>query len=182
MARPGPHGTPGKATAANTATHSIPPDLPADLMANQIAAAEARAASGDYAGAREIAHQARRTDDLDFRPVYLLAQLAELEGDDAEAVRQLAQVLYLAPDYIPACLDTAAHLERLGDPNRAMRHRRAARRLLEAQADEQALQPPYQNLRVGTLKTYLDELLNAADAEQDMLGSEAEQAAPTQVK
>jgi tetratricopeptide (TPR) repeat protein len=113
-------------------------------MANLIAAAEARAARGDYAGAREIAQQAQRADALDYRPIYLLAQLAEIEGDDAEALRKLAQVLYLAPHFIPACLDTAAHLERLGDPDRAMRHRRAARRLLEAQPDEQAMQPPYQ--------------------------------------
>lgn len=170
-----PHGTTDTAIRTTTAAHSAA----ADRQANLIAAAEARAARGDYAGAREMAQQAQRADALDYRPIYLLAQLAEIDGDDAEALRKLAQVLYLAPHFIPACLDTAAHLERLGDPDRAMRHRRAARRLLEPEPDDQAMQPPYQGIRIGTLKAYLDELLTVADAEHDMIGSNTEQPATT---
>jgi hypothetical protein len=41
------------------------------------------------------------------------------------------------------------------------------------------MQPPYQGIRIGTLKAYLDELLNAADAEHDMIGSNTEQPATT---
>lgn len=175
-AQPGRQGSTGSATRTTRAACAPAPDPQTDL----VAAAEARAARGDYAGATEIARQAQHAATLDHRPIYLLAQLAEIEGDHAEALRKLAQVLYLAPDFIPACLDTAAHLERLGNLDRAMRHRRAARRLLESQPDERAMQPPYQCMRIGALKTYLDELLNAADAEQDMIGSDAEHPAEKQ--
>ncbi len=145
---------------------------------DSLAAAETCAARGDYARACDLAREAQRAAPLDYRPVYLLAQLAEIEGDNAEALRRLSQVLYLAPDFVPACLDTAAHLERLGETDRAMRHRRAARRLLEAQPDEQAMEPPYQDIRVGTLKAYLDELLNTVDARQDMIGSDTQPVPP----
>lgn len=109
-----------------------------------------------------------------FSPPYLLAQLASLENDDAEAVRQLTRVLYLEPGFIPAYLDSAAHLERLGATDRAMRHRHAAHRLLETQADEQALPAPYQDIQVGTVKAYLGDLLAESDTGHDVIGPDAE--------
>lgn len=91
-------------------------------------------------------------------PVQLQAQLAEIDDDLPEAMRLLSRVLYLAPDFIPAYLDCAANLERLDAPERARRHRRAARRLLADRGDDQPL-PPYTDLNVSALKAYLDGLL-----------------------
>lgn len=170
-------GATGSPTSA-TATSELTPDLG---IAELLAAAEASAAIGDYAHAGELARQARGRDALDYRPVYLLAQLAELESDDATAVRLLAEVLYLDPHFIPAYLDSAAHLERLGATDRAMRHRHAARRLLETIPNEQALPAPYQDIQAGTLKAYLGDLLAGVDTGRDLIGSDTE-ARPLQVE
>ena len=165
-------------TAANRHAATSAPARVTPLPTDSLAMAEVHAAQGDYARAAEFARQAQQADALDYRPLYLLAQIAEMQGDDGEARRRLAQVLYLAPDFVPACLDTAAYLERQGDTERATRHRRAARRLLDRQPDEQTMEPPYQAIRIGTLKAYLDELLGTADARQDMIGRDADSLTP----
>ena len=150
-----------------------------DTVEALIGRAAQAAERGDYATATNAAMRARQLTPVDYRPVYLLAQLAELQDDHVEAQRLLAAVLYLAPEFIPAYLDAAAQSDRLKQAASALRHRRAARRLLSQLPPDEALSPPYQHLSVAMLADYLDELLSEPKAE-DMIGGDAEDASVTQ--
>jgi chemotaxis protein methyltransferase CheR len=161
MGRAAPGPGPVAVTDPDRAPADIPGPTPPSADApppSMLADAEACAAAGDYPRATEQARTAACAAPLDHRPVYLLAQLAELEGRHAEALGHLKHVLYLAPEHLPAYLDAAVLHERLGEPERARRHRQAARRLLDACTVDAPLPAPYHHLTAGQLRDYLDSL------------------------
>jgi len=103
--------------------------------------AQALADRGDYKAAEDTCREALNADILQPAPHFLLAQLAQLQGNYQEAEAQLNQTLYLAPDHIAAHLELAALLERAGQPERAQAQRRTACDLLRRLPADARMEP-----------------------------------------
>jgi chemotaxis protein methyltransferase CheR len=93
---------------------------------------QALANLGLYDQAALICQQASEIDSLAAQPIYLLAQIRELQGDTEQAKVLLLKVIYLAPEFVAAYLDLAEILDGQNDRARATRMRRAAVELLQA--------------------------------------------------
>jgi chemotaxis protein methyltransferase CheR len=74
---------------------------------------------GDYEAARRYCTLALAQDSLAEKPYYLLAQIAEAQGDIAAAKNFLKKILYLSPTAVPAHLELGALYAREDDISRA---------------------------------------------------------------
>ncbi|MBI4665178.1 MAG: tetratricopeptide repeat protein [Nitrospinae bacterium] len=121
-------------------------------------AARAMANTGDHKTAAAYLERAVAADWNSVEPHYLLANIAEENGDRAKAKEELNKVIYLAPKYIPAYMDMAAIHENENDFDRARKMRLSALAVLKA-GPEKALIAPYGNMTAKELINHLEKML-----------------------
>lgn len=109
----------------------------ADLLAQ----ARRLADLGEYGAAKRACQEALKTSPLAPDPHFLLAQLAQLEGDLKGAMRWLDKTIYLDPDNVAAHLELAALGEHFGNDSQAASHRRAALAIIRALPPEMPVEP-----------------------------------------
>ncbi|MFY9327566.1 MAG: CheR family methyltransferase [Georgfuchsia sp.] len=96
--------------------------------------------------------------DLDPRPYFLLAQLAQERGDTVQAKILLNKVIYLDPSFIAAYLELGALHARDGDQSRARRMYETARAAL-AKLSALTVVAPYRESTAADVIAYVDRLL-----------------------
>ena len=106
-----------------------------------LATAQELADRGEYASAMETCRQALIADPLAPRPHFLLAQLAQLNGEFERAGELLDKTLYLAPGCVAAYLELAALCERADKLPRAQSLRRAALDIVRALPGATVVEP-----------------------------------------
>jgi chemotaxis protein methyltransferase CheR len=95
---------------------------------------------GHYEAAMRICEQALQQDALAEKPYYLLAQIAEVQGNIAAAKNFLKKVLYLAPASVTAHLELGALYTKERDLPRARKMLQHALALLEASPPDAAIE------------------------------------------
>ena len=103
--------------------------------------ARALADKGEFEQAEQLCRQILSTDTLDTSACFLLAQLAQVKGDDKLAISLLNKALYLDHRFVAAHLELAALYERAGDMPRAHALRRAALALMRALPADEMIEP-----------------------------------------
>lgn len=101
--------------------------------------------------------------DLDPRPYFLLAQLAQARGDRTEAKTLLKKVIYLDASFVAACLELGALHSQDGEHERARRLYETARAALR-KLPAQSLIAPHNDSSVADALVYLERLLDATEA------------------
>jgi chemotaxis protein methyltransferase CheR len=101
--------------------------------------------------------------ELDARPHYLLAQLAQQRGDVAQAMLLLKKVLYLDPGCIAAYLELGALHAQAGDGARARLSYQTARAALK-KLPPQATVAPYRGSNAGVILAHVERLLGPSSA------------------
>jgi chemotaxis protein methyltransferase CheR len=96
---------------------------------------------GHYEAAIRACQQALAKDALAEKPYYLLAQIAEVQGDIAAAKNFLKRILYLAPASVTAHLELGALYTRERDLSRARKMLHLALELLKALPPDAAIEP-----------------------------------------
>jgi chemotaxis protein methyltransferase CheR len=117
--------------------------------------AQAHANLGRYDDAQRYARKAIEADRLAFAPFYLLAHVAELQGDIDEAKKLLNKVIYLEPSFVAAYLDLGALHEREGNDAKALTAHRTALALVRKLPPDATLKP-YVELTAGEVRAYLE--------------------------
>lgn len=116
-----------------------PPATPS--VAELLATARQFADRGDYDRAERTCRQALAATPLSAAPHFLLAQLAQLRGDFAQAEELLDKTLYLDPRCVAAYLELAALCERADRLPRARTLRRAAQEIVRAMPADAVIDP-----------------------------------------
>jgi chemotaxis protein methyltransferase CheR len=120
--------------------HRIPP--PAWPSAEDLlAAARESADRGGYGFAEQACRRALAVAPLAPAPHFLLAQLAQLRGDFAQAGELLDKTLYLDPSNVAAHLELAALCERAENLARAQTLRRAALDIVRRLPGDATIEP-----------------------------------------
>lgn len=119
--------------------------------------AEAYANSGQYAEALSACQQALQLQPFRIEPLYLLAHLAEENGDTEQAKMLLKKIIYLDPNAVAAYLELAMIYRRQGDIKRATKQLHHAFTLLN-QMPETAEMPGYRYATVADARQYLQQL------------------------
>jgi chemotaxis protein methyltransferase CheR len=134
--------SPPPATRPPPASHSpqMPPPAAPDAD-GVLARAREFADRGDYARAEAACREALAAAPLAAAPHFLLAQLAQLRGDFAQAGQLLDKTLYLDPLNVPAYLEQAALCERAENLPRAQTLRRAALDIVRALPGNAVVEP-----------------------------------------
>jgi chemotaxis protein methyltransferase CheR len=96
---------------------------------------------GNYEAARRCCQLALAKDSLAEKPYYLLAQIAEVQGDIATAKDFLKKVLYLSPEAITAHLELGALYAREHDLPRAWKMLNLALELLKTMPPDAVIEP-----------------------------------------
>ena len=96
---------------------------------------------GEYTQAEEICHQALTIAPLLAMPHFLMAQVAQLQGNFQRATDMLEKTLYLEPDNTAALLELASLYERSRNPARAKTLRRMALDLIRQLPSETMIDP-----------------------------------------
>jgi len=130
---------PARRDSSNEQSGLIPPIAPSaeDLLAS----AHAFADRGDYDRAAQTCRQALTIAPLAPEPHFLLAQLAQLNGDFEQARQLLDKTLYLDPCNVAATLELAALCERTENVLRAQTLRRAALDIVRALPGDAVIEP-----------------------------------------
>ncbi len=134
---------PSAATEPTPGTpHPSPPSAPdapnADVL---LALAREFADRGEYDRAAQICRRALSSEPLAPEPHFLLAQLAQLNGDFDQAGEMLRKTLYLDPQNVAATLELAALYERSENLPRAQTLRRAALDIVRTLPGDAVIQP-----------------------------------------
>ncbi|HEX8832917.1 MAG TPA: CheR family methyltransferase [Abditibacteriaceae bacterium] len=123
-------------------------------------AAQAHANAGRYDLARSLCVRATKINGFASTPHFVMARIAEEEGDTDTAKELLRKVIYLSPNFVAPYLELSAIYGAEGDETRAGKMRETARDLLTghslddaAPADPLLAEPP---LPVRELKKHLD--------------------------
>lgn len=116
--------------------------------------ARACADAGKYTDAAGACREALVLDPTASAPYFLLAQIAEAQGESGSAKDLLRKAVYLAPDFVAAYLELAALYEREHDLPRAAKLRSTARELLQALPPQTVIEP-YQDITAEELLAYL---------------------------
>ena len=103
--------------------------------------ARSHADRGEYTQAEEICHQALTIAPLLAMPHFLMAQVAQLQGNFQRATDMLEKTLYLEPDNTAALLELASLYERSRNPARAKTLRRMALDLIRQLPSETMIDP-----------------------------------------
>ncbi len=117
------------------------PPAAAPSVEDLLAAAREFADRGEYALAEQACHQLLTVAPLAPEPHFLLAQLAQLRGDFAQAGGLLDKTLYLDPHCVAAHLELAALCERAENLPRAQTLRRAALDIVRALPGDAMIEP-----------------------------------------
>ena len=125
-----------RAAIANEQSGLIPPSAE-DLLAS----AHSFADRGEYDQAGQVCRQALAVAPLAPEPHFLLAQLAQLNGDFEQARQLLDKTLYLDPRSVAATLELAALCERTENLPRAQTLRRAALDIVRALPGNAVIEP-----------------------------------------
>jgi chemotaxis protein methyltransferase CheR len=126
-------------------------------------AAREHANRGSSEQAEQDCRQALALSDLDPRPYFLLARLAQARGDSAAAKTLLKKVIYLDASFVAACLELGALHSQDGEHERARRLYETARAALR-KLPAQSLIAPYNDSSVADALVYLERLLDATEA------------------
>ena len=113
---------------------------------------------GQQAQAEQDCRQAICLSDLDPRPYFLLAQLAQGRDDPAQAETLLRKVIYLDPNFIAAYLELGALKSQAGKQTSARRLWEAARLALKKLPAQSSLAPFIDSSCADTL-AYVERLL-----------------------
>jgi chemotaxis protein methyltransferase CheR len=124
----------------------VPPVSAADLYR----LAHGYADVGNYEAARHYCGLVLAKDCLAEEPYYLLAQIAEVQGDNAAAKSFLKKILYLSPAAVTAHLELATLYAREQDLSRAGKMLSLALELLKALPAEAVIEP-FAHLSVAQL-------------------------------
>ena len=135
----------------NDAQRPVPPNLRFEA---HYLMAQAHANLGAYEQAARGCEAALALDCFAVHPYYLLATIAEEQGDLAQAKNCLKRVLYLAPSSIAAYLELAALYEKERDAVRARKMRATALELLATLPPEVTIHP-YPQVTAGELLGYV---------------------------
>lgn len=119
-----------------SASTPVQPNLTALLTT-----AQALADRGEYHQAEQICHQILTLAPLLAAPHFLLAQVAQLQGNFRQAREHLEKTLYLAPDNTGALLELAALYERDENLARAASLRRTALNIVRELPGETLIEP-----------------------------------------
>lgn len=119
--------------------------------------AEAHANLGRHAEALLACEQALQIQPFHIEPLYLLAHLAEENGDVEQAKVLLKKIIYLDPKAVAAYLELAMIYRRQGDVKRAAKHLHHALILLNT-LPESAQIPGYRYATVGEARQYLQKI------------------------
>jgi len=120
--------------------HRAPP-LAAPSAESRLAAAHEFADRGEYGLAEQACRQILAVAPLAPEPYFLLAQLAQLRGDFAQAGGLLDKALYLVPGSVAAHLEMAALCERADNLPRAQALRRAALDIVRRLPGDAVIEP-----------------------------------------
>lgn len=101
--------------------------------------AEAYANLGDYAKAKQACQEALQLDPLAIDPYYLLAQVAEVQGDLDGAKVFLKRIIYLAPTSVYAYFELGALYRREGNVKQAQKLWRSGLELLQGLPHDQPI-------------------------------------------
>ncbi len=112
--------------------------------------------------AEQDCRQAIALADLDPRPYFLLARLAQARGGSAEAKTLLKKVIYLDASFVAACLELGALHSQDGEHERARRLYETARAALR-KLPAQSLIAPHNDSSVADALVYLERLLDATE-------------------
>lgn len=118
--------------------------------------AEAYANLGDHDAAAAWCRKAIEADSLGALPYYLLAHIAEEQGDLPQAKELLKKVVYLSPGLVMIYLELGALYERDQDLAKAQSMRDAATELLAVLPTDASVDP-YGHVRAGELAQQLRE-------------------------
>jgi len=136
------------------------PPAPKPNIDQLIQAARQHANGGRSEQAEQDCHQAIALSDLDPRPYFLLARLAQARGDAGAAKTLLKKVIYLDASFVAACLELGALHSQDGEHERARRLYEAARAAL-TKLPAQSMIAPYNDSSVADALVYLERLLDA---------------------
>ncbi|MCX5894094.1 MAG: tetratricopeptide repeat protein [Deltaproteobacteria bacterium] len=118
--------------------------------------AQAYANKGQHDQAADLCREMLKTKTQAAIPYFLLAHIAEAQGDHEEAKKLLKKVLYLDPGFVGAYLELSGLYAREHDRKRAESMRQTAVRLLMRMAPDQMVEP-YQEVTAGELVSLLKE-------------------------
>ena len=113
---------------------------------------------GEYEKAACSCKEAIEIDATAVNPYFLLAHIAEEQGDEEKAKNLLKKAIYLEPAFIAAYLELGALYEREHDTVRARKMRTTAVELLSALPPEKAIEP-YKEVTAGELLQYIKKML-----------------------
>ncbi|HSV78112.1 MAG TPA: CheR family methyltransferase [Ramlibacter sp.] len=140
---------------ARGARPSLPPSVPVDACARQ---ARLLADQGRLAEARAWCERWIAADRVDACAHYLHGMLLMAEGQRTAAAAALRRTLFLDPGFVLAHVAAGQLARSAARDDDALRHFRAARRLLQRHADDELL-PHGEGLTAGGLNRTLAELL-----------------------
>lgn len=120
--------------------------------------AQAHANLGDYEEATRQCRHALTVNSLVVLPYYLLAHIAEHQGDPETAKDLFRKILYLDPAFTPAYLELGALHEREGETDRARKLRSIALDCLRA-LPPHTLVNAYDAMTAGELHAHVEKLL-----------------------
>ncbi len=123
--------------------------------------AEAHANLGRYAEALSACQQAIQLQPLRVEPLYLLAHLAEENGDTEQAKTLLKKIIYLDPKAVAAYLELMIIYRRQGDVKRATKQLHHALILLSTMPESDQI-PGYSYATVGEARQYLQQIKMAS--------------------
>lgn len=143
---------------------SASPVTPAEICDRLMQAAWHDADRGMPDGAGKACREAIATNDLDPRPYFLLAQLAQESGDVPEAKTLLNKVIYLDHSFVAAYLELGNLLAQSGDDNRARRMYENVRTAL-GKLTPLTVIAPYAESTAADILAYVERLLGGQGVE-----------------
>ncbi len=129
-----------------------------DFYAAYLFVAKAGANLGEYEKAATWCNKAIEADYASDKAYYLLAHIAEVQGDVEEAKALFKKVIYLAPSDIAAYIELGALYERENDMTRANKMRSTALELLDHLPPETSIEP-YREYTAKELAQYIRNML-----------------------
>ena len=122
-------------------THQSPSKAQETSAADLYIRARGYADVGHYEAAIQACQQALSKDALAEKPYFLLAQIAEVQGNIAAAKNFLKKILYLAPASVTAHIELGALYTREGDLSRAGKMLNVALERLKALPPDAVIEP-----------------------------------------
>jgi chemotaxis protein methyltransferase CheR len=148
-----PASAPPSARISRTVTpHTVHGSSQAQSISAEALYTQAReyADAGRYDAARRSCQLALTTNALAEKPYYLLAQIAEVQGNIVDAKNFLKKILYIAPASVAAHLELGALYAKDQDLPRARKMLNRALELLEALPPDAVIEP-FADLTAGQL-------------------------------